>query len=49
MYSKLIFGLAMILMMIFRPGGIWPRKRGGIEKVPSHPVKSGKKSIKDAV
>ena len=49
MYRMLIFGLAMILMMIFRPGGIWPRKRGGIEKVPSRPVKSGKKSVKDAV
>jgi branched-chain amino acid transport system permease protein len=28
MYRMLIFGLVMILMMIFRPGGIWPRKRG---------------------
>lgn len=32
MYRMLIFGLAMILMMIFRPGGIWPRKRGAIKK-----------------
>jgi len=31
MYRMLIFGLAMVLMMIFRPGGIWPRKRGAIE------------------
>lgn len=30
MYRMLIFGLVMILMMIFRPGGIWPRKRGVI-------------------
>lgn len=29
MYRMLIFGLAMIVMMIFRPGGIWPRQRGG--------------------
>jgi branched-chain amino acid transport system permease protein len=28
----LIFGLAMILVMLFRPGGIWPRKRGEIER-----------------
>lgn len=27
----LIFGVAMIVMMIFRPGGIWPRKRGSLE------------------
>jgi len=32
MYRMMIFGLAMILMMIFRPGGIWPRKRGAIER-----------------
>jgi branched-chain amino acid transport system permease protein len=31
-YRMLFFGMAMILMMIFRPGGIWPRKRGAIEK-----------------
>jgi len=31
MYRMMVFGLAMILMMIFRPGGIWPRKRGSIE------------------
>ncbi|MBN1931814.1 MAG: branched-chain amino acid ABC transporter permease [Desulfobacterales bacterium] len=28
MYRMLVFGGAMILMMVFRPGGIWPRKRG---------------------
>ena len=33
MYRMLIFGLVMILMMIFRPGGIWPRKRGAIKKI----------------
>jgi branched-chain amino acid transport system permease protein len=27
-FRMLIFGLAMIIMMLFRPGGIWPRKRG---------------------
>lgn len=32
MYRMLIFGLAMIVVMIFRPGGIWPRKRGAIER-----------------
>jgi len=30
-YRLLIFGLAMIVMMVFRPGGIWPRKRGAVE------------------
>jgi len=30
-YRMLIFGAAMVLMMIFRPEGIWPRKRGAIE------------------
>jgi len=30
-YRMLIFGVAMVVMMIFRPGGIWPRKRGAIE------------------
>ena len=29
MYRMLIFGAVMILMMMFRPGGVWPRKRGG--------------------
>jgi branched-chain amino acid transport system permease protein len=36
-YRMLFFGLVMILMMIFRPGGIWPRKRGAIQK--GQPVK----------
>ena len=43
MYRMLIFGLAMILMMIFRPGGIWPRKRGAFQGLknrrPEDPVK----------
>jgi len=29
MYRMLIFGTVMILMMMFRPGGVWPRRRGG--------------------
>jgi branched-chain amino acid transport system permease protein len=42
MYRMLIFGLAMIIMMIFRPGGIWPRRRGGIilEGQPGRGVKT---------
>jgi branched-chain amino acid transport system permease protein len=31
MFRMLFFGAAMILMMMFRPGGVWPRKRGGVE------------------
>jgi len=27
-YRMLIFGVTMVLMMMFRPGGVWPRKRG---------------------
>jgi len=30
MYRMLVFGTVMILMMMFRPGGAWPRKRGGV-------------------
>jgi branched-chain amino acid transport system permease protein len=30
-YRMLIFGAAMVAMMIFRPGGIWPRKREAAE------------------
>ena len=30
MYRMLVFGSVMILMMMFRPGGFWPRKRGGV-------------------
>jgi branched-chain amino acid transport system permease protein len=30
-YRMLIFGSVMVIMMIFRPGGIWPRKRGAVE------------------
>ncbi len=38
MYRMLIFGLVMILMMIFRPAGIWPRKRGAIKKARLNPA-----------
>ena len=31
MFRMLFFGAAMIMMMMFRPGGVWPRKRGGVE------------------
>ncbi|MBN2539023.1 MAG: branched-chain amino acid ABC transporter permease [Deltaproteobacteria bacterium] len=31
MYRMLIFGTVMILMMMFRPGGAWPRRRGGAD------------------
>ena len=30
-YRLVIFGVVMILMMMFRPGGAWPRRRGGTE------------------
>jgi branched-chain amino acid transport system permease protein len=30
-YRLVIFGVVMILMMMFRPGGAWPRRRGGAE------------------
>ena len=30
-YRMVFFGMAMILMMMFRPGGLWPRRRGGTE------------------
>ncbi len=30
-YRMVFFGLVMILMMMFRPGGAWPRRRGGTE------------------
>jgi branched-chain amino acid transport system permease protein len=30
MYRMLVFGSVMIVMMMFRPGGFWPRKRGGV-------------------
>lgn len=30
-YRMVFFGVAMILMMMFRPGGLWPRRRGGTE------------------
>jgi len=30
-YRLVVFGVVMILMMMFRPGGVWPRRRGGTE------------------
>ncbi len=30
-YRMVVFGVVMILMMMFRPGGLWPRRRGGTE------------------
>lgn len=30
-YRMLFFGAAMVLMMIFRPGGVWPRQRGKMQ------------------
>ncbi|MGA2612094.1 MAG: branched-chain amino acid ABC transporter permease [Spirochaetia bacterium] len=30
-YRMVVFGVVMILMMMFRPGGAWPRRRGGTE------------------
>jgi branched-chain amino acid transport system permease protein len=30
-YRMLIFGVAMVLMMMFRPGGVWPRQRGKLQ------------------
>ncbi|MGB6369878.1 MAG: branched-chain amino acid ABC transporter permease [Atribacterota bacterium] len=30
-YRMLIFGAAMVAMMVFKPGGIWPRKRGAVK------------------
>ena len=34
-YRMLIFGAVMVVMMIFRPGGIWPRKRDSLASI--HP------------
>ena len=33
-YRMLIFGVAMVLMMMFRPGGVWPRQRGQAKSEP---------------
>jgi branched-chain amino acid transport system permease protein len=30
-YRMLFFGAVMIIMMMFRPGGVWPRQRGRIQ------------------
>jgi branched-chain amino acid transport system permease protein len=29
-YRMLFFGAVMVLMMVFRPTGLWPRKRGSV-------------------
>ena len=42
-YRMLIFGTAMVAMMVFRPGGIWPRKRGAI-KLESLLIKTGEEN-----
>ena len=42
-YRMLIFGAAMVAMMVFRPGGIWPRKRGAI-KFKSLLIKAGEEN-----
>ena len=42
-YRMLIFGAAMVAMMIFRPGGIWPRKRGAV-KFESLLIKAGEEN-----
>jgi len=43
-YRMLIFGAAMVAMMIFRPGGIWPRKRGAF-KLESLLIKAGEENV----
>jgi branched-chain amino acid transport system permease protein len=42
-YRMLIFGTAMVVMMVFRPGGIWPRKRGAV-KLESLLIKAGEEN-----
>ena len=43
LYRMLIFGAAMVAMMVFRPGGIWPRKRG-VVKLESLLMKAGEEN-----
>ncbi len=43
-YRMLIFGAALVLMMMFRPGGVWPRKRGKLS-TESMLIKAGKSEI----
>ncbi|TFB08265.1 branched-chain amino acid ABC transporter permease [Candidatus Atribacteria bacterium MT.SAG.1] len=42
-YRMLIFGAALVAMMVFRPGGIWPRKRGAV-KLESLLMKTGEEN-----
>lgn len=43
-YRMLIFGAVMVLMMMFRPGGAWPRQRGKLQ-TESMLIKAGKSEI----
>jgi branched-chain amino acid transport system permease protein len=43
-YRMLVFGMAMVLMMMFRPGGVWPRQRGKLQ-TESMLIKAGKSEI----
>jgi len=43
-YRMLIFGAVMVLMMMFRPGGVWPRQRGKIQ-TESMLIKAGKSEV----
>jgi branched-chain amino acid transport system permease protein len=43
-YRMLVFGIAMVLMMMFRPGGVWPRQRGKL-KTESMLIKAGKSEV----
>jgi branched-chain amino acid transport system permease protein len=43
-YRMLIFGAVMVLMMMFRPGGVWPRQRGKLQ-TESMLIKAGKSEV----
>jgi branched-chain amino acid transport system permease protein len=43
-YRMLIFGAVMVLMMMFRPGGAWPRQRGKLQ-TESMLIKAGKSEV----
>jgi branched-chain amino acid transport system permease protein len=43
-YRMLIFGAVMVLMMMFRPGGVWPRQRGKMQ-TESILIKAGKSEV----
>jgi branched-chain amino acid transport system permease protein len=46
-YRMLIFGIVMVIMMIFRPGGIWPRKRGGLTSIQPRRLFPRKAALED--